>query len=77
MGFISACLDRTRLDGAVGLFTVLMYLCSVEMFLLSVLGYCSATVVTDNHPVLYLSIDTVSLVREQFLRLALTSKTIN
>jgi len=50
-----------------------MYLCTVEEFFFTVLGYCSATVVTDNHSLFYVYIDTVSPVREQFFILALTS----
>jgi hypothetical protein len=48
-----------------------MYLCTVEEFFLTVLGYCSATMVTDNHSLFYVYIDTISRVREQFFRLAL------
>jgi len=62
-----------RLDCSVKFFTVLMYLCTVEEFFFTVLGYCSVTVVTDNHSLFCLYIDTVSPVREQFFRLALTS----
>jgi len=52
---------------------VLVYkLCTVEEFFFTVLGNCSATVVMDNHSLFDVYIDTISPVREQFFRLALT-----
>jgi len=65
-----------RLDVSVVFFTVLMYLGTVEEFFFTVSGYCSTTVVTDNQACFYVYIDTVSPVREQFFRLALTSISI-
>jgi len=49
-----------RLDVSVIFYTVLLYLCTVEEFFFTVLGYCSATVVMDNHSLFYVYIDTVS-----------------
>jgi hypothetical protein len=66
-------LGRTRLDCSVVFLMVHMYLRTVEEVSFTVLGYCSATEVTDNHSLLYVFIDTVSPVREQFFRLDLTS----
>ena len=67
---LSALIIGTRLDCSVIFFTVLMYFCTVSEFFSSCFGYWSATVVTDNHPLIIVYIDTVSPVREQFFRLA-------
>jgi hypothetical protein len=59
-----------RLDVSVVFFTVPMYLCTVEEFFFTVLGYRSAIMVMDNHILFYANIETVSLVREQFFELS-------
>jgi hypothetical protein len=62
-----------RLDCSILFFTVLMYLCTVEELIFTVLGCSSATVVTDNYSLFYVYMNSVSQMREQFFRHALTS----